>query len=161
MGFPIFNNSTNKGVCKQATLPNYREGYLVAAVGTGSTPQELFVLNEGDMPFTEGAVSNLSCYDILLTVSYIVGGDCDNCTVDTHTIEDVNYTVPKNTEKYPLPEGGLISGVHFTALDAEGNPVDVTTEVKEFYRFVGEPSCNCNNITVPASIVAKPAAKEA
>ena len=110
------NESESCGV--KAVAPVSGQSYIdvVAASGTGATPTDLFTpLATGDNPYHAGQVVNNTCADIQVTANYLIGGDCDSCTVDTITTSPVTYVIRKGQVRF-LPTG-LISSASFVTGD--------------------------------------------
>ena len=83
------------------------------------------VLVEGDQAITDivagatgdpapygGAFVNKGCKDLIIDITYLVGGDCDGCNnPDTLATSVIPFTVPANSVT-PIPDGfwSLIAG---------------------------------------------------
>lgn len=124
----------------RAVAPIVHQSVLVAAVGSGAALQDVLPeIAADECAAHAGQVINTGCYDVKLTVSYLTGGDCDTCTVDVLTVEDLEITVPKNSA-FPLPVG-LVKQIQAQTLDSAGEPVANSTEqtVKYYGHYV--PGC--------------------
>lgn len=128
--------------CPKAVAPVVHQEALEIAVGSGSSAADLLpAVTAGDPAASCCQVSNKGCNDVLLTVSYLDGDDCDPCTEpDALSAVDVEITVPKNSV-FPLPPGFIV-GITATALDSTGTAVDVQKAV-DIQLYCGyQPCCN-------------------
>ena len=134
--------------CPKAVLPVVNQGALDIAVGAGSALADLLpAIAAGDPAAFGGQVVVKGCHDLLLTISYLEGDDCDPCTEpDALTVTDVEITVPKNSA-FPLPNG-FITRVQAQALDSTGTPVDVQKAVEVDFYSAYQPCCN-GGVLVP------------
>lgn len=137
--------------CAQAVLPVVYQSTTVFDAGTGTTPQPVLApLAAGDKAAYGGQVINKGCQDLLLTISYLQGGDCDPCTTpDTLTVSTVDVTVPKDSS-FPLPDG-FITGVVGVLVDNAGVPVALAGDLTQTVRFYSAytPACPACAVLVP------------
>lgn len=125
---------------QKAVAPVVHQASLTVAVGSGAAAQDLLpAIAAGECASFAGQIVNKGCYDILATVSYLDGGDCDSCTVDTLETVDVELVIPANSV-FPLPQG-FHQQVAVQTLDSAGAPIANTTEVKLNFYSSYQPSC--------------------
>ena len=124
----------------RAVAPVVHQSTLEIAVGAGAAAQDLLAaIASGSPAAAAGQVINTGCYDVELTIEYVTGADCDSCTVDTLTLEEITVVVPKNSA-FPLPEG-LVASIAAVTVDSTGAPVANTTvqTVKHYGSYA--PGC--------------------
>ena len=134
--------SSNGTSCNttRAVKPVVHQRKLTLDVGDGLTRRDLLSpLPGGECAADAGQIVNKGCYDILLSIEYLTGADCDNCTVDAVSAENVTITVPANTA-FPLPPG-LIYWMQVATVDSSGNAVANTTEQTVSWYSAYAPDC--------------------
>ena len=125
---------------QKAVAPIVHQAALVVAVASGAAKQDLLpAIATGECAAFSGQIVNKGCYDILATVTYLDGADCDSCTVDTLDTVDVELTIPANSV-FPLPQG-FHQQIAVQTLDSAGVPFANTTEVKLNFYSSYQPSC--------------------
>lgn len=134
----LSTSSSSNGV--RAVAPVVHQASLTVATGSGAAKQDLLeAIAAGECAADAGQVVNSGCYDVLLTVSYLDGGDCDSCTVDTLSVVEIPVTVPKNSA-FPLP-AGLIKQIQVQTVDSAGAPISNTTAQTLNYYGSYAPGC--------------------
>ncbi len=124
----------------RAVAPVVHQSTLEIAVGAGAAAQDLLAaIASGQAAAASGQVVNTGCYDVELTIEYVTGADCDSCTVDTLTLEEITVVVPKNSA-FPLPEG-LVASIAAVTVDSTGAPVANTTVQTVKYYGSYAPGC--------------------
>jgi hypothetical protein len=125
---------------QRAAAPVVHQASLTMAVASGAAKQDLLeAIAAGDCAAFAGQIVNKGCYDVLATISYLVGSDCDSCTVDELETVEVEVTIPANSV-FPLPQG-FHQQIEVQTLDSAGAPIANTTEVKLKYYGSYQPSC--------------------
>lgn len=129
-----------------ASLPRVGQAFLDIAAngGTGATPTLLFpVLATGDIPFAAGQISNNTCADLQVTLTYLDSADCDSCTTETITLEPLTILVPKNSV-FPLPTGLVSAGGFITGTITAGvfTASDVTVAGKVIWYSEYQTGCS-------------------
>lgn len=130
-GWPGAPLQTGSNDCLKATAPFVSQELNDIAIGDGATPATLVDL--GTNPAVQyGLVTPVGCHNLLLTVTYLTGSDCDSCTVDTLTESTVTIFIRKNTP-FTLPQGHIVQ-VDYVVVDETQAPIATTTEQSvEFY----------------------------
>lgn len=141
-------NESNGAGCPKATAPVVTQGDLTIPAGSGATPLNLLpAIASGSPAAFAGQVVNQGCHNVLLSITYLDGDDCDDCTTpDTLTPVVVDVTVPKNSA-FPLP-AGFITLIQATALDSAGVAVNVQVDVELDYYSAYQPCC-AGGVLVP------------
>ncbi len=107
----------------KAVAPFVTDVTLAIAQGAGNTAAELFGDQVGDgtqpAPYGGFVYKNLTCDAVKLVVSYLVGDDCNPCTVDTLTKQDVTITIPADASGIALPPG-YIGKITAQVVDSAG-----------------------------------------
>ena len=135
-----FSSSGSSCSTTRAVKPVVYQEKLTIAVGDGANRQDLLPqLATGACAADAGQIVNKGCYDILLSIEYLTGADCDNCTVDTVSPENVTITVPANSA-FPLPPG-LIYWMQVATVDSNGVEVANTTEQTVSWYSAYAPDC--------------------
>lgn len=136
-------NSGSTG-CVGAVAPIVQQGELTFLPGTGSALTDLVaaIASGSPAPFG-GQIVNNGCYDILATITYLQGDDCDECTTpDTLTQVVVTVEVPKNSA-FPIPDG-YFTQIQVQTIDATNAPVDVQKDQNLYFYSAFKPACpNC------------------
>ncbi len=89
----------------KAVFPRVGQTKLTINAGAGATPSTLLnAVASGQLPYASGRVSNKGCAEVGLSITYLGGGDCDACTVDSLTTQVLTIVVPGGAD-YPLPSG--------------------------------------------------------
>ena len=102
--------SQNCGV--KAIAPVVGQSFINVAKGQGLAAIDLFEeLATGDIPYAAGQISNATCADLEVTLTYLDSQDCSACTEETITTANVVVIVPKGSV-FPLPSG-LVSAATF------------------------------------------------
>jgi hypothetical protein len=135
-----FFNSSSSSSSLVAVAPVVNQKYLTMAVGSGDTFQNLLVIDAGECSAYGGQIVNKGCYEIEVEITYLTGGDCDSCTVDTLTTEVVTIFVPANSV-FPIPDG-FYQLVQVITVDSGKNAIANTTEVTVSLHSAYAPSCN-------------------
>lgn len=91
--------------CLPATAPIVVQYDVTHAETEGAAvaPAEL-VIAAGSPAAYGGKIAISGCDSVDVTVTYLDGGDCDNCTSDTIAPVDVTFTIPAGAT-YPIPDG--------------------------------------------------------
>jgi hypothetical protein len=111
------------------------------AVASGAAKQDLLeAIAAGECAAFGGQIVNKGCYDILATVSYLQGSDCQVCTIDELSVIEVEVTIPANSV-FPLPQG-YHQQIEVQTLDSAGAPIANTTEVSLKFFSSYQPQCN-------------------
>ena len=136
----FFNSSSAAGSALKAVKPVVFQEFLTVAVGAGAAFQDLLpAVAAGECAAYGGQIVNNGCYDLKVKVSYLEGGDCDECTVDVLTKVDVEFVVPKNSV-FPIPDG-FFQQVQVQTVDSDHAPIANTTEVKVSLHSAHSPNC--------------------
>lgn len=137
----FFNSGDSSGSSLKAVKPVVYQKYLTIATGTGLTAQDLLpALGAGSCAAYGGQIVNNGCYDLKVLISYLEGGDCDSCTVDTLTVTSVELFIPKNSV-FPLPDG-FYQQIQVQTVDSNKNPIANTTDVSISLHSSHVPNCN-------------------
>lgn len=137
----FFNSGDSNGSSLKAVKPIVYQKYLTIATGTGLTVQDLLpALGEGTCAAYGGQIVNNGCYDLKVLISYLEGGDCDACTVDSLTIGTVELFIPKNSV-FPLPDG-FYQQIQVQTVDSSKTPIANTTDVSISLHSSHVPNCN-------------------
>jgi len=135
-----FFNSSSSGASLKAVKPIVFQKFLTIAVGAGAALQDLLpAIAANQCAAYGGQIVNSGCYDLKATVSYLEGGDCDECTVDTLTKVDLEFIVPKNSV-FPIPDG-FYQQVRVQTVDSSQAAIANTTEVKVSLHSAHSPNC--------------------
>lgn len=134
-----FFNSSSSSSNLVAVAPVVNQQYLTIAAGSGATAQDLLNIAAGDCAAYGGQIVNSGCYDLKVDITYLDGGDCDSCTVDTLTKSVISINVPKNSV-FPIPDG-YYQLVQVTTLDSSKSPVSNTTAVDVSLHSAYAPGC--------------------
>ena len=97
---------SNKGGCKGAVLPTVIQEPQVTFDSTtdGTVATVVSGGKAGDAAPYGGTFINKGCEDLTATITYLVGSDCDSCTVDTLTTETIDWVIGANTAS-EIPNG--------------------------------------------------------
>lgn len=97
---------SNKGGCKGAVLPTViQEAPITFDTATDGTVATVIAGGAaGDAAPYGGTFINKGCEDLIATVTYLEGSDCDSCTVDTLSTADVVWNIAANTAS-EIPNG--------------------------------------------------------
>ena len=137
----FFNSGDSSGASLKAVKPVVYQKYLTIETGTGLTAQDLLpALGAGSCAAYGGQIVNNGCYDLKVLISYLEGGDCDSCTVDTLTVSAVELFIPKNSV-FPLPDG-FYQQIQVQTVDSSKNPIANTTDVSISLHSSHVPNCN-------------------
>ncbi|MGL4977949.1 MAG: hypothetical protein ACRC5G_08035 [Cetobacterium sp.] len=106
----------------------------------------LVLASSGGPAPAAGQIQNKGCAWLQLTVNYLHGADCDDCTVDTETIISRQVLVPPTGDGFwPLPEG-LISTIDYVLGTVDGlgdfTPSASTKETKIHWYSYRTICCN-------------------
>lgn len=135
-----FSSTGSSCSTTRAVKPVVYQRNLTIAVGDGVDRQDLLSpLAAGTCAADAGQIVNKGCYDLLVSIEYLTGADCDNCTVDTLSATNVTITVPANTA-FPLPPG-LIYWMQVATVDSTGTQVSNTTEQTVSWYSAYAPDC--------------------
>lgn len=134
--------------CAKAVAPVVNQGALDITVGSGSALADLLpAIASGSPAAFGGQIVNKGCHDLLATISYLNGDDCDACTApDALTVVPVPVTVPANSA-FPVPNG-FLTQVQVQTLDSAGAPVDVQVDQAVDFYSAYQPCCN-GGVLVP------------
>lgn len=136
-----FFNSASSGASLKAVKPIVFQEFLTIAVAGGAAFQDLLpAVAAGQCAAYGGQIVNSGCYDLKAKVSYLEGGDCDECTVDVLSKVDVEFIVPKNSV-FPIPDG-FYQQVQVQTVDSAQAPISNTTEVKVSLHSAHSPNCS-------------------
>ncbi|HRT03700.1 MAG TPA: hypothetical protein P5513_07155 [Candidatus Diapherotrites archaeon] len=141
--------NSSGSACQTAVAPVVVQGELTVAVGTGAALLNLVpALATGAKAGFGGQIVNKGCYDLLATITYLTGDDCDSCTTpDTLTPVVITVEIPKNSA-FPIPDG-FFTTVRIQTIDAANAPINVTTEQSVYFYSAYKPSCPTCVILVP------------
>jgi hypothetical protein len=134
-----FFNSSSSSSSLVAVAPVVNQEYLTIAAGAGATPQDLLSIPAGDCAAYGGQIVNKGCYDLQADITYLTGGDCDSCTVDTLTTEIVTIYIPANSV-FPIPDG-FYQLVQVSTVNSSKVAVANTTSVDVSLHSAYAPSC--------------------
>jgi hypothetical protein len=96
----------------KAKAPKVGQTKTTVLPGAGATGGDILApVASGGVPYHAGSFSNPSCADVELTITYLDGADCDECTTDTITTVTQVVQVGAGLSG-KLPEG-LISGITY------------------------------------------------
>lgn len=122
--------NTAKSGCKGAVAPIFLQEapVLFNTALDGTVATVIGPVLSGDPAYCGGVITNAGCEDLVATVTFLNGADCDSCSIDTIVPVDIVITVPGNTE-YELPTGfwSQISYV-LAAAATDNKPQTVTFE---------------------------------
>jgi hypothetical protein len=134
----LANDSALSGL--KAVAPIVYQESIVIPVGAGATATDLLAqIPAGECAAYGGQVVNKGCYDLLATIQYLDGADCDSCTVDTLALVPVEVIIPANSV-FPLPLG-FYQQISVVTVDSSEATVSNTTEVKLKYYSTYQPPC--------------------
>lgn len=137
----FFNSASSSGNSLKAVKPVVFQQFLTIAVAAGAAYQDLLAaVAAGSCAAYGGQIVNSGCYDLKVKVSYLEGGDCDECTVDTLSKVDIEFIVPKNSV-FPIPEG-FYQQVQVQTVDSAQAAISNTTEVKVSLHSAHSPNCS-------------------
>lgn len=137
----FFNSSSASGSSLKAIKPVVFQEFLTIAVAAGAAYQDLLpVIAAAECAAYGGQIVNSGCYDLKVKVSYLEGGDCDECTVDVLSKVDVEFIVPKNSV-FPIPDG-FYQQVQVQTVDSSQAAFANTTEVKVSLHSAHTPNCS-------------------
>jgi hypothetical protein len=134
-----FFNSSSSSSSLVAVAPVVHQEYLTISAGTGATPQDLLNIPAGDCSAYGGQIVNKGCYDLQADITYLTGGDCDSCTVDTLTTEVISIYIPANSV-FPIPDG-FYQLVQVSTVDSSKTAISNTTDVTVSLHSAHSPSC--------------------
>ena len=145
----FLSQGSSSASCQTAVAPVVVQGELTIAVGTGDTLLNLVpAIATGANAGFGGQIVNKGCYDLLATITYLEGDDCDSCTTpDTLTTVVVTVQVPKNAA-FPIPDG-FFTTVQVQTIDAANAPVQVVSEQGVYFYSAYKPACPSCKILVP------------
>lgn len=145
----FLSQGSSSASCQTAVAPVVVQGELTIAVGTGDVLLNLVpALATGANAGFGGQIVNKGCYDLLATITYLEGDDCDTCTTpDTLTPVVVVIEVPKNSA-FPIPDG-FFTTVQVQTIDAANAPVQVVTEQNVYFYSAYKASCPTCKVLVP------------
>lgn len=132
--------STDTTSCVKAIAPEILQGKQTIATGTGSAAAILF-----DRAGLTGAeyveLTVTGCNDVLFTINYLDGADCDSCTPDT-IVEVAQNLLVRKGETRVLPQG-LVADITYVAVDTAGVAFDVLTDTDVSFYAVAYASPCC------------------
>lgn len=108
--------------CPPVTAPVVVQYDAVHAAGEGIEPVIIPGPAAGELAPFAGKIQVDGCDSLTLTVTYLTGGDCNNCTTDTITTADVVIDVPAGAT-YPIPDG-YWSAISYVVNGGAGASVD-------------------------------------
>lgn len=137
----FLSNASSSCSTTRAVKPVVYQKSMTIAVGAGANLQDLQAqIATGQCAADAGQLVNKGCYDLLVSLTYLDGADCDNCTVDTLTTQVITIIVPANAA-FPLPPG-LITRLQVATVDSTGAQVANTTEQTVSWYSAYSPDCN-------------------
>lgn len=141
-------SSSNTG-CMTAVAPVVVQGELVFTSGNGATLTDLVpAIATGSPAAYAGQIVNTGCYDLLATITYLQGDDCDECTTpDTLTTVAVSVKIPKNSA-FPIPDG-FVTQVQVQTIDATDTPINVQKDQTMYFYSAYKPNCVSCKVLVP------------
>lgn len=102
----ILETNNGDSGCKKATAPIVGQSFNT--VTEESTFTVLNPIAAGQPALWGGTISNKGCADLKVSINYLDGDDCDECTnPDEITTKEVTWVVPKN-HTMCLPDGFIV-----------------------------------------------------
>ena len=135
--------------CLTAVLPVVVQEELTITSGNGSVLTDLVpAIASGSPAAYGGQISNTGCHALLVTITYLEGDDCDECTSpDTLTTSTITVKVPKN-RTMAIPEGFLTT-VQVQTIDATNTPINVQKDQVIYFYSSYKPNCVSCKVLVP------------
>lgn len=94
-----------KSGCKAATLPITVQPAMATYNSTTDGTTAVTIAPVGANAPYGGSFINKGCSDLIVTISFIVGGNCESCDdPDALTTTDILWTIPANSIS-PIPDG--------------------------------------------------------
>lgn len=145
-----FLPSSGTSCALKATSPRVGQAKATIAAGTGATGASLFTpLTTGAVPYAAGQISNPGCAELLLTIFYLNGADCDNCTADTIGSEKIDVIVPAKSVM-PLPDGLITEISYLTgSTDAAGVFTASNVSAAQTINWYSYYTPCCDQVLVP------------
>ena len=106
--------------CPPVTAPVVVQYDVTHAAGEGTAPvapAELTIA-AGSAAAFGGKIALDGCDSVTAVITYLTGGDCDNCTPDTITTQDVTVVIPAGATD-PIPDG-YWQAITYTVNDGAG-----------------------------------------
>lgn len=149
MGMNIQYSQKTDFKCSPVTLPRAVGQNLVAVTaGTGATAITAITAATGTQAFDTAIVSNPGCRPIRLTISYLTGGDCTTCTLDTYTVSTITLDIMGGVDSWELPQG-YITNIDFVTLDVFGSTgVATNVTVPQNVLFHAQATTKCSDCVV-------------
>lgn len=135
------------GCAAKAVASSFVDKNLVftgAAAAGADTGAALAVLHEvavGEPAVYGGAIHVSGCFDAKITVTEIIGDDCDVCTVDTLETRTYERVLPKGSTINIPP--GYWQKVEAQLVDSAGDPVDLPEAATATLYLKQEAAGNC------------------
>jgi len=144
-----FLTPSTSSTCLTAVLPVVVQGELTFTTGEGAILTDLVpAIASGSPAAYGGQIVNTGCYDLLATITYLEGDDCNECTTpDTLTTSTVTVEIPKNSA-FPIPEGFLTT-VQVQTIDTTNTPINVQKDQVIYFYSSYKPSCVSCKVLVP------------
>ena len=155
----VFGDSgaSSSSNCLKAVEPVvYQEPSLTVLAGTGATLANLFTLpTASSLAGYSGQVDNRgNCFNLLLTITYLTGADCDGCT--DRPLTAVTKTVfVKKGDVFNIP-AGYWNLVQYQVVDDDLTPINATKD--GIVRFYSSHTPACPGCTPLGNDVIEPAA---
>jgi hypothetical protein len=125
---------------------------VVIAAGAGNTAATVYsaVANE-KLPYGGRILKTNDCDRLLISVTYLDGGDCNACTPDTLTEKVETYFAEAGSGGYDLGPTGYVTKVDVTVVDSAGAPT--TSALGGTVTYEAERAALCSEVLMPAALV--------
>jgi len=145
-GFVFGDSQTGNVSCLKAVDDvTYQVPNIAVAAGTGIALTNIKTVAATENAGWGGQIDNRgNCFNLLITLTRLVGSDCDNCTSNTLTTVTKTYFVKKG-DVFNLP-GAFWSVVDYQVVDDTQTPVN--TAVAGAFNFYSSYTPACPNCAV-------------
>lgn len=145
----LSENNSNGCSDTKATLPCVVQAKATIPATVGAAT--IYSGVPGTAACVAGEIKNKGCAALRLVINYIVGSDCDSCTVDTFSVSPITLLVTPDTA-IKLPSGYVASILAETgSIDAAGAFVasPATSEQVVSYYATGSGCCSGGGVLIP------------
>ena len=127
--------------CPPVVAPNVWQYSATHLETEGAAPVTANLVAAGDPAFYGGKLAVEGCDPVTFTITYLDGGDCNNCTVDTIATVTVDLTVdPKIVSSISIPDG-YWQQIDYVVAAGAGVSAGQTTDVIGYSACVPDPCC--------------------
>lgn len=156
-GFVFGDLDNSQSQCLKASLPVvYQVFKNPVPIGDGATPVSLLTVPTGDLMGYGGQVDNRgNCFNLLVSVTYWGGADCNKCSILNLTSVVETFTV-KAGDVFNIP-AGYWSLIQWSIVDDSGTAT--TAVVDGTFSFYSSHTPACSGCTPTVGQLTEPVAR--